>query len=164
MGGMRVKRFLLTSLLLLAVIFCACSSSSRAPLALFDAAFEAEVEGEASGASFAGKLTVSKASEDGARTATFTFYAPSAIAGTCVMRDESGDVWLSAGEVTVSAPQAYACLLDLFLFDEVAHVSRSDTGVSVTGETFSLEFATDGTPRSLERGDIRVHVLSFSQK
>ena len=159
-----MKRFLLTSLLFLVVIFCGCSPSSHAPLALFDTAFEAEVEGEASGAAFAGKLTVSKKNEDGTRSATFTFYAPNAIAGTCVMRDESGELWLSAGEVTVSAPQAYAALLDLFLFDEVSRVSRSDAGVSVTGETFSLELATDGTPRVLEKGDIRARVLSFSQK
>ncbi len=159
-----MKRVFLLPVILLAAVLCACAPFARAPLTLFDTAFEAEIEGESGGVAFSGKLSLSEVSESGVRTATFTFYAPSALAGTCVTRDEAGNVYLKAGEVQVSAPSAYATLLDLFSFGEVARVARSEEGLCVTGEDFSLSLTADGTPLSLVRGEINVRVLSFAGK
>ena len=159
-----MKRLMLLLLVLTCFSLCACVSREYKQLSFLEGAFEADVEGTFRGVSFAGKLSCAAASENGVRVATFTFYAPSELAGTRVIRDETGELKLSVDDVTVQAPQTYETLLTLFSLGRVSDVVREHEGTRITGENASLLLDSNGIPLSIENGEIVARVLCFSQK
>lgn len=159
-----MKRLALLLLGLSCLLFSACALREHQRLDMLEGAFEADVEGTFRGVSFAGKLCCEEAGENDVRTATFTFYAPRELAGTCVIRDETGGALLTLDGMTVRAPQAYGALLTLFSLGSVSDVVREREGTRIVGEGFSLLLNTEGTPVSIENGEIAVRVLSFLRK
>ncbi len=156
-----MKRYLWLPLLL-CLLLCACAPRQQRYLAPFDGAFETNIEGEYKGVAFSAKL-VCEAAGEGARAATFTFYAPDSLSGTVLSRDSTGALTLTVGGVTLTAPDGYADLLDLFSLSHAGTVTREGAQTRVTGNGYSLLFAEDGTPLSVTHGEVTARVLSFSQ-
>ncbi len=161
-GDENMKRYVPPVLLLFCALLCACASKWQTYLAPFDAAFETNIEGEYRGVTFSAKL-VCEAACDGARPATLTFYAPSSLCGTVLARDNTGALTLSVGGVTLTAPNSYTALLDVFFVSRVGTVAREGVHTRVSGDGYSLLFAEDGTPLSVTNGEVTVRVLSFAQ-
>jgi len=159
-------RRLLALLILFGVCTCAaCAHTEGDWFAPFQGDYRADLDGTANGVAFAAILAVSAPDENGARTATMTFYAPEGLRGAKLARDAAGTLTLhkddwSLANVPVGALE---CLLDLFpTAGEVQAVEMTDSGnTRVTGEGFVLELRADGTPATVETPSARATVVAW---
>lgn len=152
----------LLSVLILGVLLTGCTPHTD-HLAPLRGDFVAEIAGEMNGVSFSA-LCTAKTDENGEKTTTLTFYAPTELCDTVIKRAHDGAISLSVGEVTVAGvPDGMAPLFALFApTGEVTEVALTDEGhTKVTGDGFAITFLPDGTPYLLENGTARATVVKF---
>ena len=157
---------LLCLALLLALAGCAPAQTDF--FAPFQGAFSARIVGEWQALAVEAELSASAPAEDGTRVMTLTFYAPSTLGGTVLSKDETGQITLRAGELSLplsgDAAEGYGALFALFpTAGEVHALTQEGGNTRLAGEEFSLLFSPDGTPIAAETATARVQILHFER-
>ena len=164
---MRSKRICLLFLLLgVLLVSFGCARDEGDWFAPFGAGFSARIKGEWNGVAFEGTLQASAPGAQGEREMTLSFYAPSSLCGTEIFCGTDGSVTLCVQGFSVPvagrAAQGYHSLFSLFSpTGGVREVVHEDGVTRVSGESFSLSFAADGTPLSLESSTVSVQILEW---
>lgn len=153
-------------LVLLLLLFCltGCTRQHRDLFAPLRGEFSAELHGTLYGVEFAALLEADAPCETGGtRTATLTFYAPTGLADTVLVRNGDGTLTFRTDDSTIPAPQEYGYLFSLLLEEKtVTGVTAEDGMTCVTGEGFSLSFDSEGALTDVRGEHVSARVLSFA--
>lgn len=159
---MSLKKCFCAALLALALFFCGCDAAKRDYLRPLRGELSAQLEGTFCDVSFTARLSVTK--REGAREATLTFYAPTALADTVLCYGASG-MSMSVGSLTLGAPPSYEALLLPFLGEgEIHDVTAEGELTRVWADGYSLFFSADGAPVAVKSDCLDVRILSFSSE
>ncbi|MBQ3063478.1 MAG: hypothetical protein IJC99_01570 [Clostridia bacterium] len=160
------KLHMLLPLFLLSLLLFGCGQKPDT-LAPFRGAYFAELSGTLYGMEFAAAVEMTAASGGGTRAATVTFYAPAALAGTTVARNQAGEINITAGDVTLpDVGGVGAALFSLFpVSAEITETELTEEGhTRVCGEGFVLILLPDGTPYEIKTDAVSARVVRFAEK
>ena len=161
-----MRRLLFVVLLIFCLCFSACGQKKADFSDILTGPLEAELTGEACGIAFEGKLVVAACGEAGIAPATLTFYAPRELAGTQLIRDETGAVTLSYDGVSLGDAHGVGIVL-LSLFpgaEQVKHVALNEAGNTVVlFEGAEIEFSESGVPLRVKTADVTAQILSWNK-
>ena len=159
-----MRRVLLCLLLIIGAVLGGCGGENTDFLEPFRAAYTAEVSGTLCGIDFVATIERGEPGEGIYTPTTVTFYAPSALSGTILVRAADGSVTVKSGGLTVSDMGGIgASLFDLFptsgAISQLEVTSEGRTRLVVGGAT--VELLPDGTPYSVKTADVSVTVVNW---